>query len=415
MTGGIEGHLFACFRVSENRGAALISGAGALGLICFGLLALFPAHARGHFFVVTADRVGASPAAEGSGWYAEVFLNIPEESAAQLLGAEAYIAVREPDFTFRTPYIDFPAGPADSVLDAELGTIGGFLNDYIFEVSDPALLDEPPGSFVIRFSGLLDVRFEHSTLGEFGLPALIDFATQGYGGYRTRIGSTSIYRVQDSFAAGGPLFTENALVLGLGLFPIQVTYLNRFDPDNLNGQERAGVELYSWHGGGLPWPAGEVLAWPGFGPMTVTPPRVVYQPEQIESPPKGDFDADTGVTLADYQGLQNCQSGPGPAGLGPQCVKLDFDADDDVDVADVLQFVSMLRGPDEAALLPGDFDADQRIDLADAQWLQNCFSTGGGEEDRLALDTGCEILDYDLNDQVDLEDYIHFASVLTGP
>lgn len=370
-----------------------------------------------HFFVVSGDRVGPSPTGVGSGWVGEAFLNIPDESATELLTSEIYILNRQPDFTFRTTFIDFPAGPDDAAFDADLATIGDFLDDYIFDVSDPAMLDTPFGNFVLRFSGLVDVRFEDSTLGIYGLPVLLDFATQGFGAYRTRIGATSIYRLSDT-RFGGPLFGENGLVQALGLFPIEITYLNRFDPNAEFDHQLAGVELYSWHPGGLPWPAGQVLNIDGFGLATVTPPSVIYQVEDIPIPAKGDVDGDLASSLTDFQALQNCYTGSGSFALDAFCTALDFDHDDDIDTRDLFIFDGTMLGPGFYAWLKGDFDANQRIDLADYQWLQFCYTPapafrGGGGG--LPLPTGCDAFDFDGDRDVDPSDTSLFVDVMTGP
>jgi len=81
-----------------------------------------------HPAVSQASRAGAYPAYDGGGWIGEVFLNIPDESAIHLLTAETYIADRQPDFTFRTEWIDFPAGPVAFQLDSDFATMGDFLN-----------------------------------------------------------------------------------------------------------------------------------------------------------------------------------------------------------------------------------------------------------------------------------------------
>jgi len=374
---------------------------------------VFPVTACAHLFIVGQDRVGPTPDTEGTGWLGEVFLDIPDAWATQLLTVEAYIADRQPDFTFRTTYIDFPAGPGDSMPDSQLVSLGDFLDDYIFDVSDPAMLDAFAGNFVIRFTGLVDVDMAHSTSGDPDLPVLLDFATQGFGAYRVRIGATSIYRILDTAAVNDPFFTENGQVLALGLFPVQVTYFNRYDPDAEVGHELAGIELYSWHGGGLPWPAGEILFLPGFGHMTVTPPRVIYQPADIPVPTRGDADQDRTIDLFDYAVFQRCL---GDESLNAACMHMDFDSDQDVDADDYMYFHGALAGPIEYPFAKADYDANQHIDLRDYQWLQTCFSTGGGEEDfRQGLDDDCRVFDFDENNLVDLTDFGYFFGVIHGP
>lgn len=386
------------------------------GLVALSGLAAGPA--AGHFFVVVGDRVGPSPTHAGSGWVGEAFLNLSDQAATELLSSEIYIMNRQPDFTFRTTYIDFPAGPDDFALDADLATIGDFLDDYIFDVSDPAKLNTPMGNFVLRFNGLVNVRFEDSTLGTYGLDVLLDFATQGFGAYRTRIGATNIYSLSDT-RFGGPLFGENGLIQALGLFPIQITYLNRYDPNAQFNHEKVGVELYSWHPGGLPWPAGQLLNIPGFGLAAVTPPSVIYQAQDIPLPVKGDADGDLASTLGDFRAMQNCYTGAGAFALSPSCTALDFDNDGDIDGRDTLIFNGAMLGPRSYAYLKGDFDADQRIDLADYQWLQFCYrsptAVRGGGLPPPPLPTGCSALDLEGDGDVDPLDVSLFVDVMTGP
>jgi hypothetical protein len=342
-----------------------------------------------------------------------VFLDLPASAATSLLTAETYISGRPADLTFRTRYIDFPAGPVPAAADTSFATIGDFLAGALIEdLSSPARLEEPFGDFVIRFRGYVDVRLAHSTLGLPGLPVLLDFATFAHGGYRTRIGATSIYRVQDSqFLSGPPLFTENALVLATGMFPMTVTYLQRFDPNDAFGNALAGIELYSFHPGGLPAPAGAAIVDPVFGPMTITPPEVIYQPEQLAPPPHGDADGDKAVTLRDVQALQLC-AGESPGGA---CGVFDFTGDGLLGADDMEVFARVMRGPARYPFLPGDYIADNRIDLRDIQWLQTCFTSGGGEEAPGVLPTDCILFDTDHDGDVDLLDYAWIRRILHGP
>ncbi|GJM23708.1 MAG: hypothetical protein DHS20C16_01230 [Phycisphaerae bacterium] len=345
-------------------------------------------------------------------------MNIPDASAITLLNAEIYIANRSPDFTFKTTYIDFPAGPSDGALDTSYATIGDFLDDYIFDVSDPSKLEEPFGSFLIRFNGLLNVQIRDSSFEAYGLPLLIDFATQAHGGYRTRIGTTSIYRVQNTAFVGSPFMTENAVLLGLGLFPIQITYLQQYDPTNASGNELAGVELYSWHPNGLPWPAGAAMNNPRFGDMTVTSPNVIYQTSEIPAPAKCDFNGDFRGDLLDVQALQLCFGGDGfdvvANGGDPACLAFDFDDDGDVDVADAQLFTMSAAGPDKYPYLKGDYTTDQSIDLKDYQWMQTCFSASIDEEERGTLATGCEWMDFNGDDIVNLVDFGYFGVLISS-
>jgi hypothetical protein len=373
--------------------------------------------AQAHFSVPVVDRVAAAPSTPGTGWLATVYLNVPDINTSSIISAEAYIATVEPDFTFRCSYIDFPAGPEDSALDVDLATIGDFLDGDIWDVSDPGQLAAPMGNFVIRFTGLLNVRVEQNTSGVFGLPVLLDLGTQGYGGYRTRVGRTSIYRAINHVVNGNdPFFSENALVDAMGLFPIEVTYLNDYDTDDGDGQERVGVELYSFHPGGLPWPSGTVFTDPVLGDMAVTPPRFIYQPEDIPALPKGDGDADGSATLADFAGLQRCMGADSPTQASSACRAFDFDNDGVIDAFDRDRFMALFQGPLVYPVSPGDVTADSRIDLRDYRWFQSCAEPSGGDDDfRAAYPKGCEAIDFDGNGLVNLADFAIFTRLLHGP
>lgn len=305
--------------------------------------------ARAHVFIFEFYRVGAYPPYDGSGWVGEAFLNIPDASAIHLLAAEAYVANRTPDFTFRTDWIDFPAGPVAYDLDANFNTIGDFLNDYIYDVSDPSKLDAPFGHFLLRFSGFLKVTLQDDvSFGGSGLPIWVEFGSMGYDGYRTRVFDT-VYRIPIVNPANG-FFHENSIVQAAGLFPIEITYFNRYDPQAQNNPptERAGIELYSFHPGGLPWPAGENLVHPVFGPATIVPPRVIYQEEDILPLIDFDYDADSDVDLLDYQWLQTCYTGPAgdePFYFDLGCSTFDSDNDQDVDLDDFSAFAAAFTGP----------------------------------------------------------------------
>lgn len=305
--------------------------------------------AIGHIFIFEFFRVGAYPPYQGSGWRGEAF-QIPNADADHLLTAEAYVDKRQPDFTFRTPWIDFPAGPLDVDLDVNFETIGDFLNDYIYDVSDPSKLDEPFGHLLIRFSGFLSVKLEDDIQWPpaFGLPVWVEFGTMGHDGYRTRI-VNSVYRQVITDPTNG-FFGENAIIEGLGLFPIEVTYFNHYaEPEN--DRDHAGIELYSWHGGGLPWPAGENMIHPTRGPATIVPPRVIYQGDDILPLIKGDYDADFDVDLLDWGWHQFCFTGPDEENpnnaviLRLGCKSQDFDSDFDVELDDYIAFQDAYTGP----------------------------------------------------------------------
>lgn len=275
-----------------------------------------------------------------------MYLNIPDASAEHLLVAENWIASRVPDFTFSTDWIDFPAGPVGLVPDADLETMGDFLNDYIHNVSDPTKLSEPFGNFIIKFSGFLRVAMDDDTVPGVGLPVWVDFGTAAQDGYRLFVGQT-IYR----FPLVGTLdffWREQPILEATGMFRIEFTYFSKYDPFASLKAEAAGVELYTWHGGGLPWPAGENMIHPQLGPGTIIPPRVIYRQDDIQPLSPGDFDADTDVDAQDVRWFQNCFTGPGSEGLlllETGCERFDLDEDVDVDATDYAGFLGLFMGP----------------------------------------------------------------------
>ncbi len=302
------------------------------------VLASLAGSATGHVFVFEQSRVAPNPPYEGSGWFAEVFLDLPDGSATHLTAAENYVVGRKPDFTFRTDWIDFPAGPVADGADADFETLGDFLDDYIYDVSDPSKLNRRFGHLLIRFYGLLRVTLDDSTGPDEAptLPVWVEMGTLGWDGFRTRIVDT-IYRLP--VVVNNPFMHENSIVLGLGLFPVEVTYFNRYDPTGASGSSRAGIEFYSWLGGGLPWPGGNRLIHVDRGPATIVPPSVIYQPEDLLPFLVGDFDADFDVDLYDLGWFQVCHSGSGESGgvfLNLGCRSLDADSDGDVDAEDLL-------------------------------------------------------------------------------
>jgi hypothetical protein len=306
------------------------------------------APAVGHWNVPGFVRAGAAPSREGNGWRGQCFLNIPAESAQNLLLAERYIIGRQPDFTFRTDWIDFPAGPIGTELDSSFETIGDFLNDYIHDVSDPTKLNEPFGHFLLRFRGMLKVTFEENNDELMLLPVWVTIGCNGFDGYRARVYEDASFRLPTVNPADA-FYWEHFFFHLAGLFPFEITYFNRHDPIGGSGFERAGIEVYSWHGGGLPWPAGERLTHRRFGPSTVIPPRVIYQPQDVLPVQRGDFDTDFDYDLHDLQWLQNCFTGEGGeeggVDLAPDCQWMDLDRDKDVDGFDYRVVRSILTGP----------------------------------------------------------------------
>jgi len=312
-------------------------------------------------------REGGYPPYEGAGWVAKVYLNLPlpdppedtsEQDLGTLIEAEAYVAEATPDFTFRTDWIDFPAGPEAVALDTSFSTMGDFLNDYIYDVSDPSKLDEPFGNFLIKFEGYLKVTFDEDLTSAIGLPIWVDFGTIGYDGFRLEVGTT-IYRFPKMFVIGGePIFfwRENPICEAAGMFPIRVTYYNRYDadldPDPPTQQnyhnEYAGIEVYTWHGSELALPAGQNMVHAVRGPGTIIPPRVIYQAGDVQPLVTGDFTADGLVDGRDLRWFQTCFTGPGDeifVLLATGCHRFDFDEDQDVDLTDFATFLSLLESP----------------------------------------------------------------------
>lgn len=345
----------------------VISIARAAGLALVAAVWLTCGGARGHVFVPEMYREGGYPAYDGAGWVAKVYLNLPlpdppEDTSATDLGtliqAESYVADATPDFTFRTDWIDFPAGPEAVALDTSFTTMGDFLNDYIYDVSDPSKLDEPFGNFLIKFEGYLKVTFDEDLTSAIGLPIWVDFGTIGYDGFRLEVGTT-IYRFPKMFVVDGePSFfwRENPICEAAGMFPIRVTYYNRYDadldPDPPTQQsyhnEYAGIEVYTWHGSELALPAGQNMVHAVRGPGTIIPPRVIYQADDVQPLVTGDFTADGQVDGRDLRWFQTCFTGPGDelfVLLATGCHRFDFDEDRDVDLTDFATFLGLLESP----------------------------------------------------------------------
>lgn len=349
-----------------------------------------PQVGKAHVFTARRWRAGAYPPYDGSGWFAEVFLNVPtldlrhyavlqrcltgpmqpQDAAcaagdldqdqdvdlrdfarfqrdfhdAHLLRAANYVAGREPDFTFRTPWIDFPAGPDGSYRDSNFATVGDFLNDYIYDVSDPSKLAEPFGSLFLRFTGLIKIRMsdEIRVPASQGLPVWIDVGTLAYDGYEVRVGEL-IYRFPN-IRYGQPFYHWGPAVEVVGLFPIEIAYLNVYDPNDEVGNPRAGIEVYSWHGGGLPWPAGQQMVHEIYGPATLLPPRVIYQPGDERPVVAGDFEADDDVDLGDFQFYQYCAD-LDFFFLPTFCQVFDFDGDNRLTPSDFAALQDAMKGP----------------------------------------------------------------------
>ena len=101
-----------------------------------------------------------------------------------------------------------------------------------------------------------------------------------------------------------------------------------------------------------------------------------------------------GVQSIPAVGQGDCPDGEGPrGGVG----------DDDVEVTLVGAVV-------HTSIDVGDSDLDGDIDLLDARDLQNCFTGSDG-----GVPEGCEAMDLDADDDVDLIDHTIWATMMTGP
>lgn len=318
--------------------------------------------AMAHVFIENDQRSGAIPAYDGSGWVCEVFLDIPDDNAAHLLAAEAYVLKRPPDFTFKTQWIDFPSGPTGSRLDTSFATMSDFFDDHIFDVSDPTMLNQPFGNFLFRCNGVLSIRAEDdietviigNNANTAQLPTWVEVGTFGNDGFRTEVGTQTVYRIPIVTGPTNQFFHENMICLGLGMYPIKVTFFNRYDPTNEFMMDSAGVEVYSLHGSPFEYPGGDILVLPDGTPASLIPPRVIYQTEDILPLADGDFNADGVVDMLDFQWMQHCHTGPGGDDVFPpvgcsitSCTNcapgmdggyMDFDDDGDVDGVDFSAF-----------------------------------------------------------------------------
>lgn len=307
-------------------------------------LLVFSTAANAHVFVSRLSRVSAIPPEPGVGWQAEAWLNLPEESATDVISAAQYANANEPTFTFTTRWIDFPEGPDALLADNQFDTIGDFLGTSISDVSHLDALDEPFGHFFLRFTGNIrvDLSLETRIRDIIGLPVWVDFGTMGADGHRLKVMDT-IYQVPNSnFSA--PWFSFGPSIEAPGVYPIELDYFNRFNPNDEFDAPSAGIELYGFHPGGIAHPAGEQMVNERFGFGTLIPPSAVYQPEQFIPLRQGDFDADTDIDLRDFRWLQVC-SNPILFLLPAGCSSVDFNADQKVNQFDIDMFLPLLEEP----------------------------------------------------------------------
>lgn len=296
---------------------------------------------RAHVFIPKNYRLGANPVGPGTGWFGEVFL-IPDQFADNLLTAENFAEKSTPAMTFRTDWIDYPAGPDTFRMDASFETIGDLLDDYLVDVDNPEVLDLPMTNILVKFSGYISVEINDNTSAIVGLPVWVDYRSIGHDGYRLRVGLT-IYRFL-FIEYTDFIWEENPIHEAPGIHRIEYNYFNKYDPFAALRSEFAGIELYTHHGGGLPLPAGANMINPNhpeFGPGTIIPPFVIYPEEVIEPVAPADYNADQAVDFKDYRWLQNCFTGQ-PEGfpiLSIGCEVFDTDKDDDIDSLDYDFFI----------------------------------------------------------------------------
>lgn len=301
-----------------------------------------------HPFVPQATRAGAYPDYPGDGWLGEAYLNLPDNSAIHLLAAEQSVIGKSPDFTFQTQWIDFPMGPTSDVADADLVTVGDLLDGYIYNVSDPAKLDEPMSHLLLRFTGLVKVTLEDEsrTLGFIGPPVWLDYGSYGYDGYRTVVGGETCYAIPNTNQFESAWYNFGPSIEVMGLYPITVTYFNNYDPDGSRGAPRGGFELYSWQGSPYFWPAANSTPPHSvFGPMTLAPPWQVYQPGDELPMVRGDFDGNATIDLHDYQWMQNCFCGDELCFMAAGCDWMDFNLDAEIDWTDAYLFTQAQPDP----------------------------------------------------------------------
>ena len=285
--------------------------------------------------------------AEGSGWHAECYL-IPESAAGSIFDAERYAVGRTPDFTFATDWLDFPDGPTALGLDTDFATFGDFFNGHIRDVSDPTKLETTFGHFLVKFKGVLRVTMDDNVDFDGRLPVWVDVAVNGHGGMRVRIGGEG-FRVEFGDPAD-PFYWEHFFFNLPGMYPIEINYFNRYEASPNATFKRAGFEVYTLHGGGRPWPAGQNLIHAVRGAATLMPPWVIFQTPDVLPARVGDFDTDDDFDFRDFHWLQSCFTGPpdeeiGPVELGEDCEWMDFDGDKDVDLDDATRFHEVFEGP----------------------------------------------------------------------
>jgi len=268
------------------------------------------------------------------GWEVACYHDIPEADAANLLTAEAYVNTVAPTFTFHASYLDWPAGLDKSRPDTAYETMGDFLDGYISDLSDPQALDLPFDHFLLRATGVIDIRMSDTTDPGRVPPVWMDFGFTAFDGARLRLDTTTIFRL---VIPQPPLsfFTEDAIVEAPGAYPIEVTFFQRFDPLGLHNADQAGFEFVACYPDGIELQSGQFVPCLGDAEATATPPRIIYQDDQIGTILPGDFDVDNDFDMQDMARLQACFTGPnGQIDLLHVCDEFDLTGDNLVDVDD---------------------------------------------------------------------------------
>ncbi len=309
-----------------------------------------PATILAHIFVAKNTRLGAAPCVAGTGWEVDCWYGIPDGSAIHLLTAEVFADANPPSFSFHADYLDWPAGVVTESPDTAFQTIGDFFDGYVSNFTDPAALDLPFAHFLIRARNGCHIRLEDSSDPNLS-QALVDFGTLAFDGSRVRLGGVTIFRTVIPEPPFGQ-FTENALIDAPGVYPLVVTYFQRYDPMATLGTEKAGFEFYACHVDGLALCDGMGNCNGDFLPCLapvdgrVTAISRIYDPADVVAMTPGDFNVDHDVDLRDLMALQNCFTGPAPEkGIDFLCEDLDTDADDDLDGNDWLTIEASAGGP----------------------------------------------------------------------
>lgn len=302
------------------------------------------ASSSAHIFIFPWQRAGTAPCYRGQGWHVECFYDLPDNAADNLLTAEQYIRDKSPTFTFHADYIDWPAGERVNDLDTSFATMGDFLNDYVSDFSDPGAPSWPFRHFLLRATGYFIVDLNDAK-DPFSPPIRKDYGLFAYDGGRVRIDTTTIFRIVVPIQPESFYF-EDGIFPSPGLYQIEVTFFQRYNPGGTDGTEYAGVELRTCQQDGLDLPGQDYLPCPeGQGTAKGTPPRLIYRADDILPDTIGDFDADNDVDLYDFSRFQRCFTASQFEGeYEAGCEKFDLDGDDDVDIEEYALNFAVLTG-----------------------------------------------------------------------